>query len=60
MAFIPFGLVSLLDDRKTGCPLVREKSGKGGRALRGYFGPLESQKLKVAFHQFHLIGLLEE
>ena len=30
------------------------------RALRGYFGPPESQKLKVAFHQFHLIGLLEE
>ena len=33
---------------------------KGVRALRGYFGPLLSQKLKVAFHQFHLIGLLEE
>ena len=33
---------------------------KGIRALRGYFGPLWSQKLKVAFHQFHLIGLLEE
>ena len=30
------------------------------RALRGYFGPLESKNLKVAFHQFHLIGLLEE
>ena len=33
---------------------------KGVRALRGYFGPLESQNLKVAFHKFHLIGLLEE
>ena len=33
---------------------------KGVRALRDYFGPLKSQKLKVAFHQFHLIGLLEE
>ena len=33
---------------------------KGVRALRGYFGPLWSQKLKVAFQQFHLIGLLEE
>ena len=33
---------------------------KGVRALRGYFGPLKSQKLKVAFHQFHLVGLLEE
>ena len=28
--------------------------------LRGYFAPLWSQKLKVAFHQFPLIGLLEE
>ena len=35
-------------------------SPKGGRALRGKFGPLWSQKLKVAFHQFHPIGLLEE
>ena len=33
---------------------------KGVRALRGYFGSLYSQKLKVAFHQYHLIGLLEE
>ena len=33
---------------------------KGVRALRGYFGPLWSQKLKVAFHQFHLVSLLEE
>ena len=33
---------------------------KGVRALRGYFGSLLSQNLKVAFHQFHLIGLLEE
>ena len=36
------------------------ESTKGVRALRGYLGPLQSQKLKVAFHQFHLIGLLEE
>ena len=34
--------------------------GKGVCALRGYFSPLQSQKLKVAFHKFHLIGLLEE
>ena len=33
---------------------------KGVRALRDKFGPLWSQKLKVAFHQFHPIGLLEE
>ena len=33
---------------------------KGVRALRGYFGSLWSQKLKVAFYQFHLIDLLEE
>ena len=33
---------------------------KGGRALRGKLVPLWSQKLKVAFHQFHPIGLLEE
>ena len=29
----------------------------GIRALRGIFGPLWSQKLKNAFHQFHLISL---
>ena len=40
--------------------LAYATSTKGVRALRGYFGPLQSQKLKVAFHQFHLIGLLEE
>ena len=34
--------------------------GKELRALRGKFGPLWSQKLNVAFHQFHPIGLLEE
>ena len=33
---------------------------KGVCALRGYFGPLWSQKLKIDFHQFHLIGLSEE
>ena len=33
---------------------------KGARALRGKFGPLWSQKLKIAFQQFLLIGLLEE
>ena len=36
------------------------KSLKGVHALRGKFGPLWSQKLKVAFQQFHPIGLLEE
>ena len=30
------------------------------RALRGSFGPLWSQKLKIAFHQFPLTGVLEE
>ena len=39
---------------------VGQNSTKGVHALRGYFGPLQSQKLKVAFHQFNLIGLLEE
>ena len=29
-------------------------------ALRGKFAPLWSPKLKVAFHQFHSIGLFEE
>ena len=33
---------------------------KGVRALRGYFGPLWSQKLKIAFHHFFSIDLLEE
>ena len=33
---------------------------KGESALWGKFGPLWSQKLKVAFHQFYPIGLLEE
>ena len=33
---------------------------KGVRALRAKFGPLWSQKLKIAFHQFHPIGLLDE
>ena len=33
---------------------------KGVPALRGYFGPLWSQKLKIVFHQFPLIGILEE
>ena len=39
---------------------IFEKAAKGVRALRGKFGPLWSQKLKDAFHQFHPIGLLEE
>ena len=29
-------------------------------ALWGPFGPLKSPKLKIAFHQFLLISLLEE
>ena len=29
-------------------------------ALSGKFGPLWSQKLKDAFHQFHQFGLLED
>ena len=31
---------------------------KGVRALRGYFGPLWSQKLKNDFHQYFLIGFI--
>ena len=37
------------------CPAIKEV-----RALRGKFGPLLSQKLKVAFHVNHPSGLLEE
>ena len=33
---------------------------KGVRALKGYFDPLWSKKLKVAFHQFHVVGFLKE
>ena len=33
---------------------------KGVRALRGLFGPLWSPNMKIAFHQFLLIVLLEE
>ena len=32
----------------------------GVHALRDKFGPLWGQNLKVTFHQFYLIGLLEE
>ena len=41
-------------------PQLQRLARKGLRALRAYFGPLYSQKLKVAFHQFHLTGLSEE
>ena len=37
-----------------------KSKSKGVHALRGYFGPFLSQKLKVVFHQLHLIGLLED
>ena len=33
---------------------------KGVCALRGYFGPLWDQKMKIAFHKFLLISLLEQ
>ena len=33
---------------------------KGVRALRGKFGPIWSKKLKIAFHQFHLIVLFRK
>ena len=36
------------------------EDNKEVRALRGKFGPLLSQKLKVAFQENHPIGLLEE
>ena len=39
---------------------LTNRNPKGVRAIRGYFGPLLSQKLKAAFLQFHLIGLLKE
>ena len=42
-----------------GTKLQTVKNAKGVRALRGKFGPLWSQKLKDAFHQFHPLGLLE-
>ena len=35
-------------------------SAKEVRALRGYFAPLYSQKLKNNIHQCLLIGLLEK
>ena len=41
-------------------PTMAAADYKGEPALRRYFGPLLSQKLKIAFHQFLLIGLLEE
>ena len=31
-----------------------------GMCIMGQIWPLRSQKLKVTFHQFHPIGLLEE
>ena len=31
-----------------------------GTCIKGYFGPLLSQRLKIAFRQFLSIGLLEE
>ena len=37
-----------------------EKISKEVRALRGKFSPLLRQKLKVAFHENHPFGLLEE
>ena len=40
--------------------LLKNQLAKGVCALRGEIGPLWSQKLKIAFHQFHPIGLLEE
>ena len=39
--------------------LWKSRLHKGVRALRHKFDPLLSQKLKVAFHLFHPIGLLE-
>ena len=41
-------------------PIDRHIDSKRVRAVRGYFGPLFIQKLKIAFHQFLLIGLLDE
>ena len=37
-----------------------ESTFKRVLALIGKFGPLWSKNLKVAFHQFLMIGLLEE
>ena len=35
-------------------------SSKRCTCIKGLFGPLYSQKLKVAFHQFYRVGLLDE
>ena len=40
--------------------MYKHEGNKEVHALKGKFGPLWSQKLKVAFHQFHPIDLLEE
>ena len=53
-------ILSKLYERAINAKLTDFFETKGGRALRGKFGPLWSQKLKVAFRQFHPIGLLEE
>ena len=36
------------------------RSQRGTCYLRGYFGPLWGQKMKIAFHKFLLISLLEQ
>ena len=39
---------------------VRMNRKGGGRALRGYFGPLRGQNMKIACHKFLLISLLKQ
>ena len=39
---------------------IRTYFDQKGTCIKGLFWPPLSQKLKVAFHQFHLVGLLEE
>ena len=41
-------------------PPTSSRDNKELPALRGKFGPVWSEKLKVALHQFHPIGLLKE
>ena len=39
---------------------LNDVDDKGVRALRGYFGPLWGQKIKVALHKFLCISLFEQ
>ena len=53
-------LITKSPSRNVGSCKEQKKGTEGVRPFRGYFGPLFSQKLKIAFHHFILIGLLEK